>query len=85
MLCSSIKSSKILKSIEYKVILKNWLENGCLKTTVHISELLNLSLETINLIAEDIFDLLLDKSNLLCKSVLAIISSCIFNMLSSIY
>ena len=63
-----------------------------LKTAVEItveytSELLNLSVETMNSIVEDIIDLLQDKSNLSSpyRSVFVICSSCFFKILSSIF
>ena len=53
---------------------------------IYTSELLNLSVETINSIAEDIIDILLDKSNLSSsyRSVFIISSSCFFKILSSV-
>ena len=57
------------------------------KNEIYTSELLNLSVETMNSIVEDIMDLLKDKSNLSSpyKSVFVISSSCFFKMLSSIF
>ena len=54
---------------------------------LYTSELLNLSVETMNSIAEDIIDLLQDKSNLSSpdRSVSVISSSCFFKMFSSIF
>ena len=54
---------------------------------VYSSELLNLSVETMNSIVKDIIDLLQDKSNLSlpCRSVFVISSSCFFKMLSLIF
>ena len=53
---------------------------------IYTSELLNLSVETVNSIVEDIIDLLQDKSNLSSpyRSVFVISSSYFFKMLSSI-
>ena len=66
---------------------KLWLKNGCLKMNIYTSELLNLSVETMNSIAEDIIDLLKDKSNLSSpyRIVSVISSSYFFKMLSSIF
>ena len=54
---------------------------------VYTSVLQNLSVETIYSIAEDIIDLLQDKSNLSSpyRSVFVISSSCFFKMLSSLF
>ena len=54
---------------------------------IYTSELLKLSVETMNSIVEDIIDLLQDKSNLPWpyRSVFAIILLCFFKMLSSIF
>ena len=54
---------------------------------IYTSELLNLSVETMDSIVEDIIDLLQDKSNLLSpyRSVFVISLSCFFKMLSSVF
>ena len=54
---------------------------------IYTSELLNLSVETMNSVVEDIIDLLQDKSNLSSsyRSVFVINSLCFFKMLSSIF
>ena len=54
---------------------------------IYTSELLNLSVETMNSIAEDIIHLLQDKSNLSLpyRSVFVISWSCFFKMLSSVF
>ena len=54
---------------------------------VYTSVLQNLSVETMYSIAEDIIDLLQDKSNLSSpyRSVFVISSSCFFKMLSSLF
>ena len=54
---------------------------------LYTSELLNLSVETMNSIVEDIIDLLQDKSNLSSPygSVFVISLSCYFKMFSSIF
>ena len=59
-LCSSIKSSKNSKIYRTQgdVQVRLWLKNGCFKIKVYISELVNLSVETINAIFEDVIDLL---------------------------
>ena len=51
-----LKVLKTLKSLEHKVIFKIglWLKNGCLKMNLYASDLLNLLVETMNLIVEDI-------------------------------
>ena len=78
---------KIVKSKEYKLIVRLWLKNGCLQLKIYISELLNLSIETMNSIVEDFIDLLQDKSHLLSpyRRVFVINLSCFFKMLSSIF
>ena len=78
---------KIVKSKEYKLIVRLWLKNGCLQLKIYISELLNLSIETMKSIVEDFIDLLQDKSHLLSpyRSVFVINLSCFFKMLSSIF
>ena len=78
---------KIVKSKEYKLIVRLWLKNGCLQLKIYISELLNLSIETMNSIVEDFIDLLQDKSHLLSpyRGVFVINLSCFFKMLSSIF
>ena len=62
-------------------------KSGCLQLKIYTSELLNLSVETMNSIVEDIIDLLQDKSNLLSpyRSVFVISLSCFFKMLSLIF
>ena len=54
---------------------------------IYTSELLNLSVETVNSIVEDIIDLLQDKSNLSSpyKSIFVISLSYFFKLLSSIF
>ena len=54
---------------------------------IFTKELLNLSVETINLIVEDIIDLLKDNSNLSSpyRNAFVISLSCFFKMLSSIF
>ena len=54
---------------------------------IYTSELPNLSVETMNSIADDIIDLLRDKPNLSLsyRSVFVISLSCFFKMLSSIF
>ena len=54
---------------------------------MYTSELLNLSLETMNSIVKDIIDFLQDKSNLSSpyRSVFVISSSRFFKMLSSVF
>ena len=78
---------KIVKSKEYKLIVRLWLKNGCLQLKIYISELLNLSIETMKSIVEDFIDLLQDKSHLLSpyRSVFVINLPCFFKMLSSIF
>ena len=59
---------------------------GAFQLKIYTSELLNLSVETMNWIVKDIIDLLQDKSNLSSsyRSVFVISSSYFFKMLSSI-
>ena len=54
---------------------------------IYTSELLNLSVETMNSIVEDIIDLLWDNSNLSSpyRRIFVISLSCFFKTLSSIY
>ena len=82
-----VKSPKNLKNSRVHVQIRLWLKNGCLELKIYTSELLNLSVETMNLIVEYIIDLLQDKSNLSSpyRSVFVISSSCFFKMFSSIY
>ena len=50
-LCNGIKSSKNpknLKNTRVDVQVRLWLKNGCLQLKIYTSELLNLSVETIN-------------------------------------
>ena len=57
---SSIKSSKNSKiySTQSDVQLRLWLKDGCFKIKVYVSELVSLSVETINAIFEDFIDFL---------------------------
>ena len=82
-----LKSPKNLKNSRVHVQIRLWLKNGCLELKIYTSELLNLSVETMNLIVEYIIDLLQDKPNLSSphRSVFVISSSCFFKMFSSIY
>ena len=58
-----------------------------LKMKIYTSELLNLSVETINSILEDIIELLQGKSNFSSpyRSIFVISWSCFFKMLSLIF
>ena len=60
---------------------------GAFQLKIYTSELLNLSVETMNWIVKDIIDLLQDKSNLSSpyRSVFVISLPCFFKMLSSIF
>ena len=59
-----LQNPKNLKNTRVDVQVRLWLKNGCLQLKIYTSELLNLSVETMNSIDEDIKDLLQDKSNL---------------------
>ena len=82
-----LKNPKNLKNTRVDVQVRLWLKNGCLQPKIYTSELLNLSVQTINSIVEDIIGLLQDKSNLSSpyRNVFVISSSCSFKMLSSIF
>ena len=56
-----LKNPKILKNTRLDVQVRLWLKNGYLQLKIYTSELLNLSVETMNSIVEDIIDLLQDK------------------------
>ena len=81
-----LKNPKIQRT-QVDVQVRLWLKNCCLKMKIYTSELLNLSVETMNSIVEDIIDLLLDESNLSSpyRSVFVIHLSCFFKMFSSIF
>ena len=82
-----LKNPKILKNTRLDVQVRLWLKNGYLQLKIYTSELLNLSVETMNSIVEDIIDLLQGKSNLSSpyRSVFEISSLCFFKTLSSIF
>ena len=82
-----LKNPSNLKNTWVDVQVRLWLKNSCLQLKIYTSELLDLSVETMNWIVEDIIDLLQDKSNLLSpyRSVFVISLSCFFKMLSSIF
>ena len=82
-----LKNPTNLKNTRVDVQVRLRLKNGFLPLKIYTSELLNLSVETMNSIVEDIIDLLQDKSNLSSpyRSVFVISSSCFFKMLSSIF
>ena len=81
------KTTKNLNSTRVDVQVRLWLKNGCLQLKIYTSELLNVSVETVNSIVEDIIDLLQDKSNLSSpyRSVFVITSSCFSKIISSIF
>ena len=81
-----LKNPKIQRT-QVDVQVRLWLKNCCLKMKIYTSELLNLSVETMNSIVEDIIDLLLDESNLSSpyRSVFVIHLSCFFKMFPSIF
>ena len=81
-----LKNPKILKNTRLDVQVRLWLKNGYLQLKIYTSELLNLSVETMDSIVKDI-DLLQGKLNLSSpyRSVFVISLSCFFKMLSLIF
>ena len=60
-----LKNPTNLKNTRVDVQVRLRLKNGFLPLKIYTSELLNLSVETMNSVVEDIIDLLQDKSNVL--------------------